>query len=420
VEVIGTIHERAEPALSDGPEGRSQMGALTRPSEPGSARRMLSITVVMLVGLQFGVCQGKTLGSPSQMAKSDDQQLSPATDSSAEQELQRGTMLTRNGHFAEAIPHLLAARGRVANEYAASFNLALCYVGSGQFAKSIPILGDLRRAGHDDADVNNLLAQAYVGDGQDQKAFEALEKAASFTPANEKLYMFVADGCMGKQDYALGLRVVDLGLRNLPNSGRLHYERGMFLSLLDQFDLAKNDFDLAQKLAPESDIAFHAGAQEAMLGGDVTGAVRIARGGISKGHQDFMLLALLGEALLRCGTAPGKPEFEEARQALQKSILLRPNYASSHLALGKLHLLEGRAADAITHLEIARNLSPDDPTIYSQLAIAYRRHGDLQKAEQSLVTLATLNQAQAEKIRSAPGDRKASYGGEEAQGPSRR
>src|SRR5579863_2729045 len=50
----------------------------------------------------------------------------------AEAELQTGTALTRKGLFLEAIPHLLAARGRVVNEYAANFNLALCYAGTGQ------------------------------------------------------------------------------------------------------------------------------------------------------------------------------------------------------------------------------------------------------------------------------------------------
>ena len=271
-------------------------------------------------------------------------------------------------------------------------------------------IGDLRRAGHDNADVNNLLAQAYVGDGQDQKSFEALERGASFTPANEKLYMFVADACMAKQNYALGLRIVEFGLKNIASSARLHYERAMFLSQLDQFDNAKSDFELAQQLAPYSDTAFDAGAQQAMLAGDVVAAVRIARAGVSKGHQDFMLLALLGEALLRSGAAPRQPEFEEARQALEKSVQLRPNYPSSQLALGKLYLLEGRTADAIVHLEIARNLGPNNPAVYSQLATAYRRAGDLLKAQDALATLAKVNQEQAEKIRSAPGDRRAGYG----------
>jgi tetratricopeptide (TPR) repeat protein len=363
-----------------------------------------------LVGLQTAVGQEKVSGSSSSKLQYEHSQLSSATDSIAERELRQGTTLSRQGAFAEAIPHLLAARGRVANEYAASFNLALCYVGSGNSAKAIPVLEELRHNAHDDAGVNNLLAQAYVGESQGEKAIEALQRAASFTPTNEKLYMFVADACMGKQDYALGLRIVDLALKNLPDSALLHYERGMFLSSLDQFDKAKNDFEMAQKLAPDSDIAFDAGAQQAMLAGDVSGAIRIARTGISKGHEDFMLLALLGEALLRSGAAPGQPEFEEARQALEKSINLRLSYSGSQLALGKLHLLEGRTSDAISHLEIARQLSPDNPAVYSQLATAYRKADDLPKAQDALAILAKLNQEQAEKIRTAPGNRKAGYG----------
>ena len=61
------------------------------------------------------------------------------------------------------------------------------------------------------------------------------------------------------------------------------------------------------------------------------------------------------------------------------------------------------------HLEIARNLGPNNPAVYSQLATAYRKAGDLPKAQDALATLAKLNQEQAEKIRTAPGDRKAGY-----------
>jgi len=328
----------------------------------------------------------------------------------AESELRTGTSFTSQGHFSEAIPYLLAARGNVANEYAAGFNLALCYVATGQASQAIPILNELRASNHDNADVNNLLAQAYVGTAQDGEAFQALQRAVSFTPGNEKLYMFIVDACMDKQNYALGMKVVELGLKNVPNSSQLHFERGMFLSLLDRFDDARQDFELARKLSPDLEIAYIAGAQEAMFEGKVAEAVRISREGIGKGHHNFLLLTLFGEALLRSGITPDQKQFDEARQALETAVAERPNYVSSQLALGKLYLLDGRSADAITRLETARNLSPNNPTVYSQLAAAYRKQGELQKAQDALATLATLNEAQAEKIRSAPGERKAGYG----------
>jgi predicted Zn-dependent protease len=332
-------------------------------------------------------------------------------DQQAERELQMGSDLTRRGEFTQAIPHLLAARRRVANEYAAEFNLAICYIATEQPQNAISILTELRTHGHENADVNNLLAQAYVGDSEDKKALESLKRAASFTPANEKLYMFVADACMGKQAYALGIQVVELGLKNLPDSAQLHFERGMFLTSMDRFDDAKEDFETARKLAPDSEVAYIAGAQEAMYGGNVAEAVRIAREGITKGHHNFLLLTLFGEASLRSGIALGQKEFEDARQALEAAVAERPNYPSSQLALGKLYLLSGQTSDAILHLENARTLSPGNAAVYSNLAAAYRKQGELQKEQDAVAKLADLNKAQAERIRTAPGETKASYGG---------
>jgi len=325
--------------------------------------------------------------------------------SNAESELQLGTQLTRAGHFQEAIPHLLAAQGGVSNQYAAEFNLALCYVATRQSTRAIPILTELRRS-HESAQVENLLAQAYVGVGNSKAALGALKRAAALTPDNEKLYAFVADACTDSQNYELGLDVVNLGLQHLPNSATLHYQRAMFLSSLDEFDAAKADFALARKFGAGSDIGYLAAAQENLLAGKVEEAVRAAREGISAGDDDYRLLTILGEGLLRTGIAPAQPQFAEAESVLSKAVKLRPNYSDAHLALGKLELISHRLSEAISHLEQARSLDPHNPAVYSQLAAAYREHGDVQKAEETLAVLAQLNREQVEKISSAPGERK--------------
>jgi Flp pilus assembly protein TadD len=77
--------------------------------------------------------------------------------------------------------------------------------------------------------------------------------------------------------------------------------------------------------------------------------------------------------------------------------------------LGKLALLNNRIDDAIAHLERAREFNPNDASVYSNLASAYRRRGDLQKAQSMLAVLANMNQAQAEKFRLAPEDQKPGY-----------
>lgn len=365
--------------------------------------------VLVLTATGFG--QG-TIRSPlpaqqggaerSESVRNDDQQ--------AESELQIGTKLTRQGLFAQAIPHLLSARGRVGDTYAANFNLALCYVGTRQYEAAIEILEPLRKE-HGNADVENLLAQAYVGDGRDEDALEGLKQAASLKPDNEKVYLFVADACIDKMNYQLGLKVVDLGLFHFSSSAKLHYQRGLFLSLLDDFDDAKSDFAESARLTPDTEIGYLASAQQELFAGNPAGAVKAARQGVGKGFNNPALLTVLGEALIRAGARPGDAEFTEAQASLEKAVSMRPQDANTELQMGKVYLMANRLADAITRFEAARELAPTSEAVYSSLAKAYQRHGDHDKASDALRMLAKLNQSSAERIGSASGDRNTNYAG---------
>jgi tetratricopeptide (TPR) repeat protein len=307
-----------------------------------------------------------------------------------EAELRTGTVLTRSGKLEEAIPHLLAARGHVKEEYAASFNLALCYFGTRRYPQSISLLEELRTQGQNTAVVSNLLAQTYAAASQPEKAFAAFQQAAALKPTDEKMYAFMADACTDSRQYDLGLHVVDLGLKNLPSSARLHYERAMFLAQLDRFEVAKPEFERAVTLAPDSDIAGLARTQELLFEDNIQEAIRTAREAISKGHHDYVLEDLLAEVLIHTGATPGQPEFDETRSLLESATTQKPDYSTAQIALGKLYLMENRPADAVVHLEIGRSLQPRNPAVYTSLANAYRRLGEEQKARQMLAELKTL------------------------------
>lgn len=316
-----------------------------------------------------------------------------------EAELRAGTSLTSQGHFAEAVPHLLAARGHVVEEYAASFNLALCYVALHKPQSAVPILDKLQGEGLATPAVWNLLAQAYAGDHQDAKAFEALKRAAAATPEDEKLYAYVADACVDAHADELGLKVVDLGLGNIPNSARLHYQRAVFLTGLDDFEKAKADFDLATRLSPGSEISYVSSAHEALIEGDSARVIRTAREAIAKHKDGYILLAMLGQALIRSGVDVGHPEFSEAQSALEKSIAERPDYSQSRISLAQLYLMDGRVDDAVTQLDSALSLDPQNPAVYSNLAAALRRKGDTKRLGEVLAILARLNERQVTEIR---------------------
>jgi len=118
-----------------------------------------------------------------------------------------------------------------------------------------------------------------------------------------------------------------------------------------------------------------------------------------EGFTAYQLLALLGEALIQAGASPGQPEFSEAKEALEKSIVARPNYASSQIALGRLLLQEDRVEAAIEHLELGRQFASKNPSSYLLLATAYRKHGQLEQERAMLAMVAKLNEEQAQKRR---------------------
>lgn len=376
------------------------------PDRDAPAPTVALLLAVLIVCCAFSPATAQTTQSrqqPQTKPPSD----APGASSNADEELQIGTDLTRQGHFHEAIPHLLAAQGRVSNEFAADFNLALCYTATSQFEKAIPLLSTLRSGANPSAGVYNLLAQAYVGNSQPVQAFAALQKAAAISPSNERLYVLVADACMDHQNYPLGVKVVNLGIENLPHSARLFYERGVFQTLLERGDLAAADFAQAAKLAPDTEIAYMASAQQNLVEGKIPETIAAARQGIAAGHENYILFTLLGEALIRSGVAPGQPEFAEAQVALENSVAAHPDNSRSQIALAKIYLMAGRSDDAITHLEIARQIDPANTSVYSHLATAYRQRGQLDQAQKMLAILANLNEAEAAKIRSGPTDHKA-------------
>lgn len=359
--------------------------------------RWARIIAVLLAGGACRVAAAESLQMPNPLPA---EQQTQESSSQAENELQAGIALSRSGRFTNAIPHFLAARGHVSDEYAAEFNLALCFVGIGEFQKAIPILIALRNGAHENAGVENLLSQAYVGNDQAKQAFEAFQRAAAFTPKDEKLYLLVAAAFLERQDYGQGLRVVESGLRELPGSAKLHYELGYVLWQLEEPVLARPEFERATSLAPNSAVGYLAAAQESFMLGNLAAAAQIARTAIREGAADYQSLALLGDALIQAGASPGKPEFSEAKEALEKSIGEHPRYSSSHIALGRLLLQEGRVDRAVEHLELGRQLAPENPAPYMLLATAYRKRGQIEQERAMLAIVAKLNEEQAQRRRS--------------------
>ena len=126
-----------------------------------------------------------------------------------------------------------------------------------------------------------------------------------------------------------------------------------------------------------------------LTAGDVAGALAVGDAVLASHDQR-------GDAWLLVGLARAAEPArrDEAVPALERALLLGTAQPSrAHLELGALLVEQGRAGDAVGHLESAAEGLPNDPERYYRLGNALRAVGDREGARAALEQFQTLRRA---------------------------
>ena len=224
-------------------------------------------------------------------------------------QFEAGYILAQHDLYQEAIPYFRAAREHFPDSYDTGYNLSLCYLEMKQYSQAIDLLEELSRKGHQSAELANLLGHAYEGDHQTEKALEAPREATLLAPKDAKNYLDFGVLCLNHDFFKLGLEAVEVGLHHLPDSDQLVFQRGVFYAMLGQYESAEGDFQLANRLAPERDLTYAGLGMTYLQEGHLPEAIRVLRQRVKEGRGsgDYVLLYLLGEALIRSGVTPSQP-----------------------------------------------------------------------------------------------------------------
>ena len=86
-----------------------------------------------------------------------------------------------------------------------------------------------------------------------------------------------------------------------------------------------------------------------------------------------------------------KGETDEAMREFRRSIEINPERSHPHTGLGMLLLEGGQPAAALTHLERAAQLDPDDPVVRVRLGWAYRKLDRLAEARRTFAEACQLD-----------------------------
>lgn len=293
---------------------------------------------------------------------------------------QAGLMLAQLAKYDAAARQFELAERDYPDAYEAGFNLVLAYVRGQHYTQAIAAAQALLNRGYGRAELYNLLAEAYERNGQTLQAYNALRTATQLDPKDEDNYLDLMALGVDHANYELALDIANIALGNIPDSFRLIMQRGAVRAFQGQLSPAMKDFERAAQLDPQDDMPYFAMCMALMQTDQVPRALEILRGRLATHPDDYLLLYALGESADR-SAGSGLVSEEEALRALERSVQANPNLATSRLALGRIYLRRNEVDLAISQLERALEIDPSDLSPCYQLAQAYRRKGDKERAE---------------------------------------
>ena len=315
--------------------------------------------------------------------------LLPAEDAASQ--FQAGVILGKSGDYLASAKAFGLARKGYSDPYTAGYNQTLMLIRGDNPAAAIQVSKELfQQPGMRRAELYNLISEAYLKTGQIKEAYDSLRTATELEPDAEDNYVDLAGICLDYENYNLGLEIIDIGLRRLPRSFRLHLHRGVVLAQKGLTQESERDFEIASRLSPGKSLPYAALGMTWMQRGDTAKAVEVLREKVKQNPADFMLPYVLGIALMRSGAEPDSEMGQEARRAFAASVRLSPGFSHGHGELGKLLLKGGDVNGAVKELETAVNLDPTDGAATYQLAQAYRRKGETARAKELLARVTKL------------------------------
>ena len=312
----------------------------------------------------------------------------PASD--GERHFAAGEMLVRHRSFAAAAEEFGKARPFYRDLYAAAYDQTLAYYNAGNFAAAINTANGLLNQGHRTAELADLAGEAYLKNHQTQEAYNAFRVATGIDPQNEDSYVDLCSLSLDMEKFDLGVEIADVGLKHLPESSRLHLQRGALLAMKGDFDRAQQDFSAAASLAPGEVTPLVSEGVLAMQTDHLDQSVDILHRAATQAPGSYLAQYWYAVALLRNGATPGSTAGDQALSALEASVRSNPDFWHSQADLGKVLLDNSKVEPAIGHLERAATLNPDATTPLYLLAQAYRRKGDTERAQALIVRVSKM------------------------------
>jgi tetratricopeptide (TPR) repeat protein len=305
---------------------------------------------------------------------------------------QLGACLVKAGRVGEAVSTFQGLLDLQPDNQNFRYNLAVV---ESLDSKPRDVIATLTRGPQQSADPEalDLLAEAYEAVDDTPKAVQALRTAIVQDPNQPRYYVDFANISLVHASFQVGIDMVNVGLRHLPNSAPLYVARGVLYVSLGDYDKSDADFKTAERLDPQVEAAASARGLSAFEQNHLPEAESMIRERLRKNTKDPFLFYLLAEVLARRGASPGSPTLDEAIHAARTAVQLQPNFELARDVLARLYLQADKTTEAVAESRAAVRQDPDDQTALYHLILALKKAQQTEELPGLLKRLTDLRQA---------------------------
>ena len=308
-----------------------------------------------------------------------------------------GSCLLRANQPEDAIPVFQRLHEVQPDDWRSRYNLGLVQFLAHHYPEAIQTLKPLTEGASPNADALNLIAAIYEANQQTPEAVAALRQAIQLAPQEVDNYFDLAALSLVHGPFQVGIDVLTAALKIVPNSAALYIERGVLYVQLGQFKEADDDFQKANTLEPAQNLGTVARGISLVQENELGRSLEIVRARLKQAPDDPALNYLLAEVLIRKGVSPGTAEFREAKDAAQRAVHSKPDFALAYDVLSVLYLRAGQTSQAIDASRRALKADPEDSAAAYHLIVCLSKEGDKKELPQLVKKLAEMSTAARER-----------------------
>jgi tetratricopeptide (TPR) repeat protein len=280
----------------------------------------------------------------------------------------------------------------------ARYDLAIALLAAHQAGAAVETMQPLLGAGPGDPDALDLASSAYEELGDTPKAVELLRQAIVSNPKKIRYYLDFATLSFNHQSFQVGVDMVNVGLKESPNSAPLYVARGILYIQMAQYDKGEADFQTATRIDPAQASGSVAQGMAQIQQSNLDAALATVKSQLKNHPQEAFLYYLKAQILVQKGVPAGGPQFKEAIAAATRASQIQPDFALPRDILAKLYLESGQLNLAIEQCHLALRGNPSDQEALYHLIQALRQSGKGSKSEMAdlVKRLADLRQESRE------------------------